>query len=262
MSGVRFFKNNVNTDLYVGQNAGERLLSDIEHASKSVKVVSPYLSPVHIEKLINKANKGVSVLLITSDEIEEYRDNSKPLIIKQLIKQIKNTDSNSLKLRKKLLTAVLALIGILAITFVLIIYMVINHNFNIVFGFAFIALLLSVLVLEYIRKNTIVYSYNYEPLFPFRVFVSPYNSKLQFTSNYFIHSKIFIIDDIIAYLGSLNFTRSGLEFNFESQVRITEPATIKGLSDMVNDLFNNNIDKNHYIDIQTWGRALYNEPIN
>ena len=80
-------------------------------------------------------------------------------------------------------------------------------------------------------------------------------------SSFYMHSKIYIIDDEIAYLGSFNFTTSGVKKNFESRTRITERAVVNDLSILVDQLFHNNKD-NYYLDIQKWGKNLYPEPIN
>lgn len=71
-----------------------------------------------------------------------------------------------------------------------------------------------------------------------------------------IHSKIFIIDERIAYGGSLNFTNSGLFRNFESRVRITDPGAVKGMDDLFEDQDNKETPLNYY------GRFLYTEPPN
>jgi len=126
-------------------------------------------------------------------------------------------------------------------------------------GVVFILILISVIISNVI-KNKRIYYYTYETFFPFKVFISPQNKQLKYKSSYFIHSKIFIIDDRIAYLGSVNFTKSGMEYNFESRVRITDPDTISGLNKTFYELFNSK--ENLFWNIETWGKNLYQEPIN
>jgi len=60
-------------------------------------------------------------------------------------------------------------------------------------------------------KRKRVCSYTYEQLFPFKVVLSKNENSL---GNTYLHSKIYIIDDEIAYLGSLNFTGSGTKNNY------------------------------------------------
>jgi phosphatidylserine/phosphatidylglycerophosphate/cardiolipin synthase-like enzyme len=122
-------------------------------------------------------------------------------------------------------------------------------------------LALAIFVLSNQIKKIRIYNYYYEQLFPFRVFVSPFNRQIKRVSSFFIHSKIYIIDNEIAYLGSLNYSKSGLETNFESRVRITDSKVVSELSNLVEELFHNN-DENAYIDVQSWGKQLYKEPIN
>ncbi|THD68107.1 hypothetical protein E7Z59_08190 [Robertkochia marina] len=45
-----------------------------------------------------------------------------------------------------------------------------------------------------------------------------------------LHTKFYIIDNKIAYLGSLNFTRSGIYNNHESRVRTIDSKVIQSLN--------------------------------
>jgi len=260
MSDIRYFNNSINADIYVGQWAGTKLLGDIENAKKSIKIVSPFLGPFYIEKLIGLAQKGVQVLLITSDEIEEHRDFTRPKIIYQLIKQIKKVDEKAQKLRNLLIKIRNVTIVLFVLSACLNIYFLLNQIFIIsIFGLTLTLVLAAVIIIAIINDKRI-YNYSYEQLFPFKVFLSPFKSKTRFDSNFYIHSKIYVIDDEIAYLGSLNFTNSGLKNNLESRIRITDSETVKGLSMLVDDLFNSG--ENSFIDIKSWGKKIYKEPIN
>ena len=53
----------------------------------------------------------------------------------------------------------------------------------------------------------------------------------------FPHLKLLIVDEKTAFLGSLNFTVSGVNNNLESCVRIDDPASISQLSSCFNDLY-------------------------
>ena len=76
----------------------------------------------------------------------------------------------------------------------------------------------------------------------------------------FIHSKIYLIDERIAYLGSLNFTVSGTKHNYETRVRITDSIALREISDEFDQLMNHS----HLPECNTqiWGQQLYTEPIN
>lgn len=109
----------------------------------------------------------------------------------------------------------------------------------------------------YKRKNTRIYDYTYTQLFPFHVIESPYTNS---ESSTFIHSKVYLIDDKIAYLGSLNFTYSGTKNNHETRVRTTDIEAIEQLRSMFNELPNEpSLPKKS---ITEWGRQIYPEPIN
>lgn len=79
-------------------------------------------------------------------------------------------------------------------------------------------------------------------------------------SDTFIHGKIYIIDDAIVYMGSLNLTISGTKHNYETRIRTTDYEAIKKVKDEFYDLFyNSSIPE---VNIQSWGSHLYQEPIN
>jgi len=79
-------------------------------------------------------------------------------------------------------------------------------------------------------------------------------------SDTFIHSKIYLIDDKIAYMGSLNFTSSGTKHNYETRIRTEDASAIKEIKDEFYQLMNNfHLPER---DIQRWGRELYVEAIN
>ena len=106
-------------------------------------------------------------------------------------------------------------------------------------------------------KNKRIYSYRYSQLFPFKVFISPNKSEL---SNTFIHSKIYLIDDQIAYMGSLNFTKSGTKHNYETRIRTVDSNAVKEIKEEIHQLMNHlHLPER---DIQLWGKQLYSEPIN
>ncbi len=69
MSG---FFNGANCDLYIGKGAGKNLLNDINSASESVKIVSPYLSPFLIKELIGLSKRNINIELITTDKLEDF----------------------------------------------------------------------------------------------------------------------------------------------------------------------------------------------
>lgn len=262
MNEISFFKNSVNTDIYVGQGAGKKLLHEIRNANKSVKIISPFLSPVYVEQLIELKNRGIEVQLVTSDEIEDYKDVSKGSVLPKLILQERHTDekrqvnrNKKIKLNKWLLTSWIVTTVILIASFIHL------ENIKLLYGLVipFVLFIIYISLATSIR-GTRIFTYSYKELFPFKVFLSPYKHRINTQTAYYIHSKIYIIDEQIAYLGSVNFSKGGLELNFESRIRTTDSATIKGLSELFNEIFYN--DDNYYLITKSLGKSLYKEPIN
>jgi phosphatidylserine/phosphatidylglycerophosphate/cardiolipin synthase-like enzyme len=74
-----------------------------------------------------------------------------------------------------------------------------------VFLTSFISFILT-LVYYSNYSEKVIYTYSHNSVFDLKVFLSQYsNSELK--NDYFIHSKIYNIDDKIAFLGSVNFTQ-------------------------------------------------------
>lgn len=131
---------------------------------------------------------------------------------------------------------------------------------DIKFALGLIPIALIVLVLFQFKKmirNKRIYSYNYSQLFPFKVYMSPNED---FDSDMFIHSKIYLIDDKVAYLGSLNFTASGTKHNYETRIRTTDTKAVSEIKNEIYDLMNYSDLPER--DIDYWGSQLYSEPIN
>ncbi|MBT4647826.1 NgoFVII family restriction endonuclease, partial [archaeon] len=83
---------------------------------------------------------------------------------------------------------------------------------------------------------------------------------------FLIHSKIYVIDNKVAYLGSLNFTYNGLVQSYESGIKIKDKDAIKKISKEIDLLFQGRINTNgkemFFRDINEWGKSLYDEPNN
>lgn len=249
------FYNNAVCDIYMGKGAGAKLMQDIRNAKKNVKIVSPYLSPFLIKELIALHSKGINIKLITSDEIEDFYGYEKN--IHKLIIQNKHIDEEAKEKRDNLEslsgTLLFAMIGLAIVLFPL---MYLLKDLKFAWGFIVVVLMFFARdqVVKKI-KNTKVYHYTYKQLFPFKVFVSPNNGN-SFNKT-FIHSKIYVIDDEIAYLGSLNFTGSGVKENHETRIRTTDINAVHKIIEEVKELFfNSNLAER---DIQFWGSQLYEE---
>ena len=252
------FYNGANCDIYIGKGAGKKLLNDIRNARKSIRIVSPYLSPFLITELISFRKRNLEVELITTDNIEDFYGNYEKNIHK-LIKQNRDIDDIAVEKREKWkdISKILAYIGfgLFAILIGIAYYL---KDIKVAFGL--IPILVIFLVVKLYKnkiKNKRIYSYWYSQLFPFKVYMSPDQNKL---SDTFIHSKIYLIDDQIAYLGSLNFTSSGTKHNYETRIRTEDLNAIKEIKEEIYQLMNHSHLPER--DIQIWGRQLYKEPIN
>lgn len=252
------FYNGAKCDIYIGKGAGKKLLTDIRNAKKSVKIVSPYLSPFLIKELINFRKRDLEVELVTTDNIEDFYGNYERNIHK-LINQNREIDNIAVEKREKWkdISKILTYIGFGLFTILIGIAYLLKDT-KVAFGLIPIFIIFLVIKLYKNKiKNTRIYSYWYSQLFPFKVYMSPDQNKL---SDTFIHSKIYLIDDQIAYLGSLNFTSSGTKHNYETRIRTKDSNAIKEIKEEIYQLTNHSHlpERN----IQFWGRQLYKEPIN
>jgi phosphatidylserine/phosphatidylglycerophosphate/cardiolipin synthase-like enzyme len=252
------FYNGVNCDIYIGKGAGKKLLNDIYSARKSIKIVSPYISPFLISELINIRKRNLEVELITTDNIKDFSGDQEKNT-RKLIIQNRETDDISVKKREKwkYLIKVLTYIG-LGLLVILIGVTYYLQDIKLVFGL--IPIMIIYLIVKLYRKKIKqkqIYSYWYSQLFPFKVYRSPYSTE---QSDTFVHSKIYLIDDEIAYLGSLNFTASGTKYNYETRIRTSDFNAVKKIKEEFYQLmYQSQLPER---EIQAWGRQLYSEPIN
>ena len=249
------FINSAKCDIYIGKGAGKKLIKDIQNAKKTIRIVSPYLSHELISELILMRKKHISVQLITTDKIED--DNEKN--IKKLIIQNKRTDTSSVKerslLKKRKRIALFFLIVILVFSSAH--YIFARDEFSMLYLYPSPFLFLLFVWFNSKWKNKTIFTYAYTQLFPFKVYFSPYVSNL---SDTFIHSKIYLIDNKIAYLGSLNYTISGTQNNYETRVRTEDNEAVNEIKKEIQNLFHHS--KIPSKNIQEWGKELYDEPIN
>ncbi|CAM4343715.1 phospholipase D-like domain-containing protein [Flavobacterium terrigena] len=253
------FINGVNCDIYIGKGAGKKLLDDIKNAKHSIKITSPYLSPSLVKHLIELNSEKKNIHLITTDTIEDY-ENSYRKNIHELIKQHQIKDEAAEKIRNKWIDSTkFILFGIIGFSLTLLLTTYFYRELKLLYGI--IPIILAILVFKFYQnkiKQKRIYNYHYSQLFPFKVFISPRNNNAY--KNRFIHGKIYIIDDEIVYMGSLNFTKSGTEDNYETRIRTTDPAAITTILNEFNNLFHHSGLPER--DIQQWGKILYTETIN
>ncbi|WP_313376660.1 phospholipase D-like domain-containing protein [Chishuiella sp.] len=253
------FFNGANCDIYVGKGAGKKLLDDISNAKNNIKIISPYLSPFLIKELIYLYSKGIEIHLITTDGIEDFYNANEKNIHKLIIQHQIKDNAAELVRNKWIDIMKILLYGIICLSLILLLSGYFYREIKLLYGC--IPLLLLFLIRNFFQnkvKNKKIFNYHYTQLFPFKVFVSPKN--INSYKNMFIHSKIYIIDDEIVYMGSLNFTSSGTKENYETRIRTIDKAAVNKIVEEFNDLFfNSGLPE---IEIQSWGKSLYKEPIN
>jgi phosphatidylserine/phosphatidylglycerophosphate/cardiolipin synthase-like enzyme len=215
-----------NDYIYIGKEAGKEILHEIRHAKKSVKIVSPYLSPDYVKELIKLHREGKQVTLITCDKIGEtaYSD----FKISDLIEKKEIHDNKASKLKKRLLKSSMWL-GIAALIFGISAFF-----FTPLFVFAGVLMLasfISLISFSFISG----YTYKYDPIFRIKVFDSTSGEKPWSTE--LIHSKIFVIDEGVAFLGSVNFTYSGFKKHYETVIRVEDKGAVADISEEVEKLY-------------------------
>ena len=127
------------------------------------------------------------------------------------------------------------------------------------FLFAYLlALPIGLLIIKLLNKLR-VYSYNYRSNMPFYVMASP-NVDPQTRNQTFVNSNIYIIDDQIAYLGSVDFTKAGFRDQHETIFRIMDKTTVHCIYKEINELLSD--QRRLFRDINFIGRHIYPEPLN
>jgi phosphatidylserine/phosphatidylglycerophosphate/cardiolipin synthase-like enzyme len=250
------YKNNVLCDLYIGSGAGKKFLQELNNAQKSIKIVSPYLSPSFVQELIKLHKKDIHIQLITEDKIEDFYGDYERVADKLII-QKRQTSATNFKKKSKLEkhSKILSIFAIVLLLLTAGIYYYLQEKLTLLTIPVTILMFLMSWLLKSKAKKTVVYTYKYHQLFPFKVYQS--------SKDNFIHSKIYIIDDTIAYLGSLNFTYAASKTNHETRIRTEDSDALEAILEAFSQLMNNTTKNKRFAkNIQDWGKELYSEPIN
>ena len=215
--------------IYIGREAGKEIHERIKRAKKSVKVVSPYLSPDYLKDLISMYKKGIKITLITCDKIESnsYSDFNPS----DLIKKEKIYNDKAGKLKKLLFKFFIQL-------FIISLFLAVSaFILPMLFIFAGILIIISIIILAY-SISISDYLFKCEPIFGIKVFDSASGKNPRSTE--LIHSKIFVIDEEIAFLGSANFTYSGFKTHYETTIKVEDRNAVKDISEEVEKLYSSN----------------------
>ena len=215
-------------EIYIGKQAGAEILKEIKNAERSVKVVSPYLSPDYVKELVSLHKKGRAITLVTADNIEEnsrYSD----FRVSDLVEKKEIFDEGLSKERKNgmLYSFLGTIISLMATFFSFLLPLLLYPS---------VILLLGSLMFSYYYYSIQTSKLTYTPLFRIKVFDSrsgekPFSTEL-------IHSKIFIIDEKVCFLGSVNFTYSGFKTHYETAIKVKDLKAVKDISKEVEALYN------------------------
>ena len=247
--------NNAQCDVYIGWGAGKKLMSEMASARTSVRIVSPFLSEHLIGGLEELHERGIQVELITV-EGNSHREHETLAALLQQHVHVDVIARNRSKRMRMTFHMVYAFVGLGMVCYwYFLSQQLVVAMLYLLAGTGILGL--SLVLLRKAIRNIRIYSYSYASKFPLKV-IRNYNDHGQRTT--YLHSKIYIIDDQIAYLGSLNFTYSGTENNYETRVRITDDHSV---AKMVEE-FRYLMDEARFpeLDFNDWGKQRIQEPLN
>ncbi|WP_304179173.1 phospholipase D-like domain-containing protein [Leptotrichia trevisanii] len=223
------FLEGISCDIYVGKKAGISVRNAIQKAKKSITVISPFLSGNMItEDIFNSLNKDVQVNIISKDNEKIY-----PFLRKNLFKYHSMPGFGKF----------IILLGKLILTMF---YLILSIAILEIFTLFFFDVSFTKSVFP-ITKNNLLALTIFLGLFTFFLRTVIKNNEFYYSlrdnfnihilsKNYDLHSKIYIIDNKIAFLGSLNFTDTGFMLNHETCIKITDKTAIKHLNNVYKDL--------------------------
>lgn len=233
--------------IYIGRNAGLEILEALRNSKKSIKIVSPYLSGSYLEKLVSLQKKKIDITLITSDDIKEEATRFSNFRLSDIIKQKKIPLENAKNIKKPLNFIFLIMLISSALLFLL------TPLFPVLLFISIPLLIISILGILFPSFPIKNYDYEYYPIFRIKIFDSKSGDKPWSTN--LIHSKIFLIDEEIAFLGSANFTYSGFKTHYETVIKILDLNAIKDISDEIENLYNSTELKSK--SIEELGKRIY-----
>ena len=234
--------------VYIGRSAGSELYHQLLAAKRSVVAMAPYIKPLFARKLVEAAERGVDVVLVTSEDAARRRE-----VVATLVEQVRHTSRSRRRWRRVgLLVSALLLLSSAAAWLV-----VATHGALLDASYTLPTGVIGFLGCRMIR----VHSYGYRFRLPrVKVIASPYykDDDASEGSPLMVHAKVYVIDDEVAYLPSFNLTPEGFFDNFESCVRIEGPDVRRVLGSVEALLANQTL---RVLDAAALGRGFYAEPL-
>ncbi|MCV6631560.1 MAG: phospholipase D family protein [Flavobacteriaceae bacterium] len=221
-------------DLYVGVGAGRKLMREMHAAKKSIRIVSPYISEelIDVLLLIEKPDLEISLYSMGSKNLYYGKGDT---AIKKLIVQEQQLDETAQKTRNQWIRWLRRSYWIQLIGFMLwvaVFWKLKDLQWLLALWIFPCGGIFQLLLWIKIVKKTI-YNYHYKKRFPFTIF---FMDDINLSPHIYVHSKIYIIDESIAYIGSLNLTKNGMGLNHETRVRSTDAKVVKALCKSIEEL--------------------------
>lgn len=221
-----------NGQIYYGTKAGSELKTCIKYAKSSIKIMSPYLEPALVDDLRIKQSQGVKIQIITTEETETTKSDRS--VLAGFVDQNCITDEKALSKYKryKLISTISSWITAIAICYAL--YKLKHIE---LYAIPVIFFIISKYFAN-AKKRLRIFTYTYTKNIPFIAFLSP-NVHPEYRTDprcKFFHTKLYIIDDVLI-TGSLNYTFSGLTYNFETMLKSNDSAVVQNGNAIFDDLF-------------------------
>lgn len=232
----------------LGRSAGSQLYHELRDAKFSVRIMSPYIKRHLIELLLELQQKGVTVTLLTSEDVSKRRDVA-PLLVRQ------HCTRDAAKARTSQI-GFLASVLFLVAAFGVMLYSPLKGSYQ----YTGLGVLLSLALVIYFRTmrwNSYSYSFSIPRL---RVFTSRYVLPPGYDLSRALtpHAKVYVIDNLVAHVGSVNLTEEGLFDNLEVSVRIDTPQAVEDLAQYLDTLY---LDQRWLsYEPTSWGKTLYPQP--
>ena len=245
-------KINNENQLYIGRNCGRDLLDDIQQAKQSIDVVSPFLSKEKMVHLLNAQQNKVNVRLLMLIEPGHNRLTTSA-ILSTFIYAKQHINRNKEKLRQLMLRISSSLLILVLLAFIIKLMIFMNSKFrhphstphkallffhyHWLYSLTLLGLILIIVgALRYFKQLPIFF-YSYHEKLPVRLFDNHATKKKVNNATPMLHAKLFIIDERVAYYGSLNLTNAGCKRNIELLQKTTDKVLIQSLKRDIEHLY-------------------------
>ncbi len=255
-------------DIYIGSRAGEKLLNDIAAAERRIRIMSPYVSPREMQLLRDRAEQNCQVDCIATVDLQQF-DWRQSETARNVIAQ-ERTARPVVRAVFRSLATIAALLAAVAIVALVMLFVRLELLLEVEaiqpLWVSIPGAIAGAIVTYSIARALPVYRHRYTRLFPVKFLVKQstgtgggeQSGGGRADPTPFHHVKLYIIDERITYLGSLNFTDAGLQANVESRLRSTDSELAQQLS----GYFDRVLATYPEADVEWLGKRVYDEPRN